>query len=213
MTLVKRPLSLAREYAQRLLRPLVVALTTLLLSSILMAWAIRESTTAQQHLHAATNQLAQAQSRISKSNEEERALRDDLLQYQRLVNLGMVGPERRLDWIDSIAMIKSQRRLFDISYTLEAQKPADYPGLIASKAENAILVSRLKLNMQLLHENDLLYFFDDFSASARTMTSLRGCKLARNVNEGAVPDKARLRAECVLDLLTARQARRPDDIR
>jgi hypothetical protein len=212
MTQVKRPLRLATEYAQRLFRPLFVAITTLLLSVTLMAWTIRESDTAQQHLNAATNQLAQAQSRISKSNEEERELRNDLLQYQRLVNLGMVGPERRLDWIDSIAMIKSQRRLFDISYTLEAQKPADYPGLITSKAEYAILVSRLKLNMQLLHENDLVHFFDDFSAAARTMTSLQECKLMRHVNEGVATGKARLRAECVLDLLTAREARRPDDI-
>jgi hypothetical protein len=110
-------------------------------------------------------------------------------------------------------MIKSQRRLFDISYTLEAQKPADYPELIASKTDYAIRVSRLKLNMQLLHENDLVHFFDDFSEAARTITSLRECKLLRNITEGAAPGIGRLRAECVLDLLTVREGRRLDDIR
>lgn len=213
MTLNKRMLSLAREYALRLRRALFFAISTLLLCCALMAWAIKESNNAQQNFNGATQQLSQAQARINKSTEEERELKNDLAQYHHLVNLGMVGPERRLDWIDSIAMIKSQRKLFDINYTLEAQKPADYPGLIASKADYTILVSRLKLNMQLLHENDLMHFLEDFTTATKTITLLRQCKLFRHVSEGTAFGKVRLRAECVLDLLTAQEQRRLDGIR
>ena len=152
-------------------------------------------------------QRAAAQERVSKVSEEEREIRESLIFYQRMQRQGMIGQENRLDWIDSIARIKSQRKLFEIKYSIEPQKPLDYPGIVPTKG-GQFVVSRMKLDMLLLHEEDLLNFLSDMRATGRFHVSVRHCSISR-IERGAVaPGQAlmpRLRSECQIDLVTVDQ--------
>jgi hypothetical protein len=152
-------------------------------------------------------QRATAQERVSKVSEEEREIRESLIFYQRMQRQGMIGQENRLDWIDAIARIKSQRKLFEIKYSIEPQKPLDYPGIVPAKSADFV-VSRMKLDMLLLHEEDLLNFLSDLRATGRFHVSVRRCSVSR-IERGAVaPGQAlqpRLRSECHIDLITVDQ--------
>jgi hypothetical protein len=149
-------------------------------------------------------QRAAAQERVSKVSEEEREIRESLIFYQRMQRQGMIGQENRLDWIDSIARIKSQRKLFEIKYSIEPQKALDYPGIVATKTSEFV-VSRVKLEMLLLHEEDLLNFLADLRATGRFHVSVRHCSVSR-IERGAVTAGQallpRLRSECQIDLIT-----------
>lgn len=149
-------------------------------------------------------QRAAAQERVSKVSEEEREIRESLIFYQRMQRQGMIGQENRLDWIDSIARIKSQRKLFEIKYSIEPQKALDYPGIVAAKTSEFV-VSRVKLEMLLLHEEDLLNFLADLRATGRFHVSVRHCSVSR-IERGAVTAGQallpRLRSECQIDLIT-----------
>jgi hypothetical protein len=149
-------------------------------------------------------QRAAAQERVSKVSEEEREIRESLIFYQRMQRQGMIGQENRLDWIDSIARIKSQRKLFEIKYSIEPQKPLDYPGIVPTKTSEFV-VSRVKLEMLLLHEEDLLNFLSDLRATGRFHVSVRHCSVSR-IERGAVAAGQallpRLRSECQIDLIT-----------
>ena len=150
---------------------------------------------------------AAAQERVSKVSEEEREIRESLVFYQRMQRQGMIGQENRLDWIDAIARIKSERKLFEIKYSIEPQKALDYPGIVPTKRGDFV-VSRMKLDMLLLHEEDLLAFLSDLRATGRFHVSVRHCNVSR-IERGAVaPGQAlmpRLRSECQIDLITVDQ--------
>src|SRR3954464_11031528 len=85
----------------------------------------REATRAQREL---------AQKRVEQVAEEEREIRSNLVSYGKMVKRGMTSQENRLDLIDEIARIKNNRRLFEIRYSIEPQKPLDYAGLTSSGA-------------------------------------------------------------------------------
>ena len=91
-----------------------------------------------------------AQERMAKVAEEEREIRENLVHFERMQKLGMVGEQNRLDWIEAIAKIKNARKLFEIRYNIEAQGSVDYPGVVATNAADFV-VSRMRLNMLLLH--------------------------------------------------------------
>ena len=154
---------------------------------------------------AMSKQRAEVQTKLASTTEEEREIKANLQQYQALAARGMVGEENRLDWIDTITAIKNERHLFNIGYSIEPQKPLDYPGFTAGGGVN-FLTSRVKIEMQLLHEEDLLDFIDDLSKRGKSYLSARSCDVQRVDREGGggatSPLAPRLKATCAYDLIT-----------
>jgi hypothetical protein len=153
---------------------------------------------------AARAQRVAAQERMSKASEEESEIRQNLVSYKKMQDQGMIGSENRLDWIDSITKIKTERKLFEIKYSIEAQKALDYPG-IASAGAMDFVVSRIMLDMTLLHEEDLLNFLSDLQGAGKSLVSVRRCSIAR-LDRGSLAASQtllpRLRSECQIDLIT-----------
>jgi hypothetical protein len=151
-----------------------------------------------------TAQRAEVQTRLASANEEEREIKANLQQYQALAARGVIGEEKRLDWIDTITAIKSERRLFNITYSIEPQKDLDYPGFAPGGGVKFVF-SRAKLEMQLLHEEDLLNFIDDLAKRSRPYLSVRSCAIQRvERGSGGTTLAPRLRTDCVFDLITIR---------
>lgn len=154
-------------------------------------------------------QRTEVQGRLDRANEEEREIRANLQQYRALVARGITGEEMRLDWIDTLTAIKNERRLFNVSYSIDPQKELDYPGVRAASGVY-FMASRVKLNLQLLHEEDLLNLIDDLVKRSRLYLSVRSCDVRRSERSGAGTTlAARLQADCVLDLITIRHTK-PD---
>ena len=150
-----------------------------------------------------------AQERVLRVAEEEREIRDDLVYYEQMRQRGVVGEQSRLDWIESIARIKNDRKLFEIRYNFDAQRPLDYPGMVPTSAADFV-VSKLKLDMLLLHEGDLLNFLADLQAGIKAHVSVRSCvvsRVERSAAPGATSLQPRLRAECQVDLISVRGLR------
>ena len=147
-----------------------------------------------------------AQERMAKVAEEEREIRENMVHFERMQRLGIVGDQNRLDWIESIAKIKNARKLFEIRYNIDAQSSVDYPGVVATNAADFV-VSRMRLNMLLLHEGDLLNFLSDLQAAGKAHVSVRRCSVSRIDRMALLSATAlqpRLRAECVVDLVSVR---------
>ncbi len=160
--------------------------------------------------NAAAKQLRlDAQKRVEQVAEEEREIRRNLVSYQSMVQRGMASEQNRLDIIDEIARIKKERRLFEIRYDIEAQKPLAYPG-VRPAGPLDFTATRMKLQMLLLHEQDLLGFLDDLVASAKTYISVRSCTVSRSdAGLSAFAVAPRLRSECELDLIGLKQSKGP----
>ena len=147
-------------------------------------------------------QFREVKQRLARATEEEREIRENLQQYQALIAHGIVGEEKRLDWVDTVTAIKSDRRLFNISYNIAPQKELDYPGFGKTPGVK-FMASRVKMSLNLLHEGDLLGFIDDLAKRANPYISVRTCNLRRAPRASAGTALApRLEADCAFDLIT-----------
>jgi hypothetical protein len=202
-------MSLTRDDLRRLRAPIALAGAMIVVGAtcFLAADYYRDSATAVRAATRATR--VAAQERVLRVSEEEREIRENLVDYERMRDQGMMSDQNRIDWIESIARIKNSRKLFEIKYTIEAQRPLDYPGAVASGGGDFV-VSRMRLDMLLLHENDLLDFLSDLQAARKAYVSVRRCVITRVDRAPATAGtglQPRLRADCYVDLVSARGIR------
>jgi hypothetical protein len=144
------------------------------------------------------------QTKLSRATEEEREIREKLVDYRRLLARGVIGDERRLEWVETIGQIKNDHKLSEIKYQIEPQRTLELPGITAS-SELEFRVSALKVNMQLLHEGDLMVFIDGLRRKLKAHVLVRSCSMQRVDHSGQEGGIApRLRADCIIDLVTIR---------
>ncbi len=190
----------AQEW-KKLAAPLLIALALVAAGAGLIWHARMVLQQEAQNLAAARAERAQARERLSKIAEEEREVSANIEVYRQLGKLGILGDERRLEWVDAMARIRSSRELLDLRYSVERQKLLhSAPGKPANVDFNA---STMKVELALLHEGDLLGFLADLRASGNAYYSVQKCAITRTgqaaTGANLVP---RLRASCVIDLIT-----------
>ncbi|OHC65032.1 MAG: hypothetical protein A3H93_01595 [Rhodocyclales bacterium RIFCSPLOWO2_02_FULL_63_24] len=150
------------------------------------------------------------QSKLARAQEEQQELRDKIGRFQGLKSRGYIGPEQRLDWIETVARIKATRRIFRLDYEFAPQRPVDasiLPGG-ATAGGFEIMSSQMRLQMQLLHEGELLSFLAELREAVQALIQVRSCTLERlppgNADRG---NNAQLKAECVLEWITLREGK------
>ena len=190
-----------REELARLGAPIAIALA-LLAAGAAFIWSAGEARAkAQRELAAAQSERRQNTERLARIAEEEREVSEKIDLYRRLKSLNILGEERRLEWADAIARIRTQRELLDLRYVVDRQKLViSLPGKPGSVDFYA---STMHVDLALLHEEDLLRFLGDLRDSGNAYYAVRGCTLTRTNNAGGGATIApRLRAECNIDLIT-----------
>jgi hypothetical protein len=194
---------------KRLLPALALALALIAAGAALIWGAGGALASAQRELAAAQAERRQSGERLARIAEEEREVSEKIDVYERLKQLNILGDERRLEWADAITRIRTQRELLDLRYTVDRQKlVVSIPGKPASVD---FFASTMKVDLALLHEEDLLRFLADLRDSGNAFYSVRRCAVARTGQALAGATMTpRLRAECEIDLLTIqdRAARR-----
>ena len=186
--------------------PLAVLLIALLVSGALVYYTKQLADLAYQSLAEQQNELREARIHYQKSGDEKELINRYLDDYRRLQKQGFIGTEPRINWLDGLRVANQQAELFGVEYQIGAQQPyaraAQYnPGNIA------IQQSLMKLNFRLLHEGDLMRFFNILSTKNVGLFHLNQCKLERlDGNPTTVRFQANLRAECNLTWITLNPA-------
>jgi len=194
-------MNLTGQEFRKLLPALAAALALVALGAGLIWYVERVLRQDSQALAAARTERAQARERLSRIAEEERAVSEKIEVYRRLKALNVIGEERRLEWVEAMARIRSGRELLDLRYQVERQRLlASLPG---KPAGVDFYSSQMKVELALLHEGDLLGFLADLRASGNAYYSVQRCAIARTgqaaTGASLVP---RLRANCTIDLIT-----------
>jgi hypothetical protein len=190
-----------RDELRRLAVPFAIALALLAAGAALILTADRALGDAKLRLAMAQEQRRNANERLARISEEEREVKAKIDVYQQLKALNILGEERRLEWADAVTRIRTQRELLDLRYTVERQRSlTSLPG----KPGNVdFFASTMKVELALLHEDDLLRFLSDLRQTGNAFYSVKKCALARTGQAitGATMTP-RLRADCEIDLLT-----------
>lgn len=194
-------MSFSRAELAKLALPLLACLALLGAGGVLVWGANQSLRQASQRLAGIQAERAKNTERLSRIAEEEREVREKLAVYQQLKRLNILGEERRLEWADAITRIRTQRELLDVRYRVERQKLlVSLPGKPGAVEFHA---STMRVQLALLHEEDLLRFLSDLRNSGNAYYSVRHCEISR---VGAVPTGVtmapRLHATCDIDLIT-----------
>jgi len=193
--------TLTREELQKLALPLLIAIGFAVVGAGIIYSAGEGLRMAQARLAVAQTERRQNAERLARIAEEEREVSQKLDVYKQLKSLNILGEERRLEWADAINRIRVQRELLDVRYRVERQKLVTSA---AGKPANVdFFASTMRVDLQLLHEEDLLRFLADLRASGNAYYAVRKCVLTRTGQAvGGTTMTPRLSAQCDIDLIT-----------
>jgi hypothetical protein len=119
--------------------------------------------------------------------------------YSNYKASGLVGGERRLSWIESLESTNSVLKLPRLGYQLLPQEDFKRPGLKVARGVE-VNSSPMRLDMELLHEEDLFALFDGLQLSISNLFTVDSCtiSLSRTVGDSFDTKSANLRSDCVI---------------
>ena len=151
------------------------------------------------HLSAAQSERNNIAGKLQRVRSEEDEIKQKSALFHNLKARGVIGDEQRLEWVELLKDIRDQRRLFELKYEIAPQRSLD------TEAGNGytFFSSTMKLQLKLLHEEDLTRLLSDLRQRAKALIQVRKCsvtRLPRGANEDGIP--AQLQAECQIDWIT-----------
>jgi hypothetical protein len=182
-----------------------------LLGAAVVFGSLRLTKAAQAEARKVETERSEIRNKLARARDEEQEIRAKIARYQELVARGYITEEQRLEWIERIAQVKAARKLIDVQYELMPQKPVAAELLPEGNSGGGyeFMSSTMKLQMQLLHEDDLLGFLTDLRARVRALIVVRQCAVER-IPPSAASERgaqAQLKADCDLDWITLREKR------
>ena len=181
---------------------LLVCLLMIVMGAAVVFFANGAIKSAQRERVAAQAQRNDYAGKLQRVRSEEAEIKEKSALFQKLQERGIIGEEQRLEWVELLKDIRDKRRLIDLVYEIEPQRPLD----VAPGAGFTFNVSPMKVQLKLLHEEDLTRFLGDLNEQARALIQVRYCKVTRQPQgQAGTSGQANLLAECRIDWVTLRE--------
>lgn len=158
---------------------------------------------AQTAFAAAQSERNEFDGKLKRVRNEENEIRQKAAVFNSLLARGVIGDEQRLEWVELLKDIRDRHRLIELRYEIAPQHAVDK----SPSGQFTLYASTMKLQLRLLHEEDLTRLLDDLRREARALIQVRRCDVSRLPRSGA--DNALqglLQAECLIDWVTLREA-------
>ena len=153
---------------------------------------------AQADFSAVQSERNGIEGKLRQVRSEEDDIRRKAAVFNTLATRGMIGAEQRLEWVELLKELRDRHRLSELRYEFSPQHPLEN-----NPAENLILyASTMRLQLKLLHEEDLIHLLDDLRKEALALIQIRRCDLSRLPSAGIGIPAALLQADCTIDWIT-----------
>ena len=197
---------MSAEDFKRIRWSLLLALAMTAIGVAALAYA-REATLKQgSETQAAQARLREIRGKLARARDEEAEIKSRIGRFNTLVAAGIIGAEQRLEWVERIKAIRSARGLYDLQYEIAPQRPLDPSIAPGPSGSFEFLSSNMRLQMDLLHEEDLLRFLGDLHGTVHAYVRPQRCTIERITQGSAARGSgAQLKADCVLDWITVQQ--------
>ncbi|MGH8600334.1 MAG: hypothetical protein ACRET1_06710 [Burkholderiales bacterium] len=202
---------------RNLLLPLAILVAIIAAGSILVSYTKDDLVTARRALVDQRAKLRAAQAQLRESDDERTIILQYRDRYAALYRKGFVGKEQRLNWIDALRQASHDAQLFSADYQIGVRQPyttvhgqtrhASAPA--AGAGQLAFYRSTMRLQMKLLHADDLLRFFDLLQQQGTGLFLIDSCNVDR-IGDGSMRYQPNLSATCELSWITAEPAHGPD---
>ena len=188
---------------QALRIPLLVLLAALVAGALAIYYTDRLMAAARRQLLQQQSELKQAQVRLQKSGDEKDVIVRFLDRYRQLERAGLIGEEQRINWLDGLRLANQEADLFGVDYQIGVQKPYPFSAEF-NPGQLALNQSLMQLRFRLLHEGDLLRFFDALARQNAGVFTIDQCLLRRIDTRGAIRYQPNVNAECDVSWITVK---------
>lgn len=122
--------------------------------------------------------------------------------YEGLHDRGFIGPESRLDWIETVRTTAEGLSLPRVTYSIDPQLEVSPPVKSAVRSKDMkINVSRAELQLGVSHELDVLRFFDELQHNAPGLIKVDECDLSWRADlSAALHPGSNLGAQCSVQI-------------
>ena len=194
-------------FTSRYLEALKIPIAVLALVSIagagIVGWSRDQIIKDEGTLATREGQLRDARQRFQRSGEERELILRYSGQYQNLLSHGVVGPERRINWLDALRESNQQAQLYGVDYQISTQQPYPFAQTL-SAPKLGMAQSVMKLKLRLAHEGELMRFFRLLEGQNVGTFEINQCILDRSGGSAGAARKAQpnLSAQCELAWIT-----------
>jgi len=161
------------------LMPALIAMLIAAIATMLMVYFSYSHHTEMQNeydLEQARYQVMLA--RFEEANDDRRFLELYSGRFKALETAGVFVAEQRVDWVDSLHSVISAMKLSNVKYEVAPQRMNSE--FIAAGVENIrINESPLKIEMNLLHEQDMLTLLDRLERKLMGQFLIESCEMKR----------------------------------
>lgn len=188
---------------QALKNPLLALLAVLLAAATAIYYSDQLMVSARRQLAQQQAQLKEARTRLQKSGDEKDIIVRYLDSFQQLQRAGFVGDEQRINWLDGLRLTNQQSDLFGVDYQIGSQKPYAYAAEF-NPGQLELNQSVMRLRFRLLHEEDIMRFFNILARQGAGIFTIDQCSMRRIDTGGVIRFQPNVTAECELSWITAR---------
>jgi len=193
---------------QTLRNPLIALLVVALIGAAIVYYSESMLVTARQQLSRQQAQLKDARTRLQKSGDEKEIIVRYIDRYRQMERIGYIGDEQRINWLDGLRLANRQADLFGVEYQIGAQKAYAY-AVDYNPGQLALNQSVMRLRFRLLHEEDLLRFFNALARQGNGLFTIDQCNLRRINTGGVIRYQPNVNAECDLSWITVKVGGQP----
>jgi len=188
---------------EALKNPLAALLGVLLIGAAAIYSSDRLMAASRQELARQQTQLKDARTRLQKSGDEKDIIVRFLDRFRQMERAGFIGEEQRINWLDGLRLANQQADLFGVDYQISVQKPYAYAAELGP-GQLALNQSQMKLRFRLLHEEDLLRFFNALARQSTGLFTIDQCTLRRIDTRGVIRYQPNVTADCELSWITVK---------
>lgn len=182
----------------------LVCAATIYSSNEYLSKTLREQRTAQ-------NQLNDVRNHLQSAREDQRNVVSYAEEYSSLRTFRIISDDQRLDWMEGLEKLRKQRLVNDFHYSIAPQR-AYVPKPPINNGNFEIRYSETRLQLQLLHEGQLLDFFAALRNQIKGWYQLEGCSLQRASSDEETADPSvstHIKADCTGGWLTLKNRNTP----
>lgn len=193
---------LTARHLNALKLPFAVLLIVGIAGAGAVSWTRAQIKQAERTLATQEAQLKEARSRFQRSGEERDLIVRFLPAFEELRKHGLIGPEERINWLEALRTANHQAQMFGAEYQISTQQSYPYAQEL-NATRLGMAQSLMKLNLRLVHEGELMRFFELLEQQNVGAFDINQCVLQR-VNNGTELGAAQpnVRAECELAWIT-----------
>ena len=146
--------------------------------------------------------LDSVQSSYQQVDEEESIMREYLPVYRDYVEAGIIGPERRLTWVEALRGAAGELDMPSLRYEIGEQQRHD-PEVPLRAGRHRIFRTDMTIDMGLFHEGDLPRVLQALENDAIGLYTVEACEVRREQELFNLdPRRANLAAACRLHWFT-----------